>query len=438
MQNPPDTNTHAVPVQETERIVILDSLRGFAILGILLMNIPSFSLPGIGFDPWLLNETGVDYYTWFWVSWFPEGTQRALFSMLFGAGIILFIKGQEKKLGGLRPADYFFRRQLWLIAFSLFDVYILLWQGDILFDYACLGMLMFAFRNVPARWLLIAAGICFILMMARENRDLYLEKRMISKGEAIAKMDTTKIKLNLLQKESLEKMKDFKESSTREGRTKKMEKAMLKSRGSYEDLYTFRTQNYVDDLVEYVYFRLWDVLLFMFLGMAFFKMGILTGTAPVKVYVWMCLIGLGVGLTLSWFRLQPMIKYNFNWFDYARNVSFSYYELSRTFRAIGILGLIMLLYKSGWFKWIFGLLRPVGQMAFTNYLGQSLLCGIVFYGVGFGLYGELQRHEIYYVVAAVWIFQIILSNIWMRYFRFGPFEWLWRSLTYWKRQPFKK
>ena len=101
MQNSPGINTHAVPVQQTERIVLLDSLRGFAILGILLMNIPSFSLPGIGFDPWLLNETGVDYYTWFWVSWFPEGTQRALFSMLFGAGIILFIKGQEKKLGGL-------------------------------------------------------------------------------------------------------------------------------------------------------------------------------------------------------------------------------------------------------------------------------------------------------------------------------------------------
>ena len=83
-------------------------------------------------------------------------------------------------------------------------------------------------------------------------------------------------------------------------------------------------------------------------------------------------------------------------------------------------------------------MRPVGQMAFTNYLTQSILCGLVFYGVGFGLYGKLERHEVYYVVAAVWILQIIWSNIWLRYFNFGPLEWAWRSLTYWKRQPFKK
>jgi uncharacterized protein len=98
----------------------------------------------------------------------------------------------------------------------------------------------------------------------------------------------------------------------------------------------------------------------------------------------------------------------------------------------------MLLYKSGWFKWLFNMMRPVGQMAFTNYLMQSIICGLIFFGVGFGMYGRLQRYELYYVVGAVWIFQIIFSHIWMRYFRFGPFEWLWRSLTYWKAQPMKK
>jgi uncharacterized protein len=77
-------------------------------------------------------------------------------------------------------------------------------------------------------------------------------------------------------------------------------------------------------------------------------------------------------------------------------------------------------------------------MAFTNYLVQSLLCGLIFYGVGFGLYAQLQRYETYLVMAAIWLLQIIYSHIWLRYFRFGPFEWLWRSLTYWKRQPFKK
>ncbi len=83
-------------------------------------------------------------------------------------------------------------------------------------------------------------------------------------------------------------------------------------------------------------------------------------------------------------------------------------------------------------------MRPVGQMAFTNYLMQSLLVGLFFYGIGFGYFGKLQRYEIYYVVGATWVIQIIWSHLWLRYFRFGPLEWAWRSLTYWKKQPFRK
>ena len=83
-------------------------------------------------------------------------------------------------------------------------------------------------------------------------------------------------------------------------------------------------------------------------------------------------------------------------------------------------------------------MRPVGQMAFTNYLEQSFLCGLFFYGIGFGFFGKLQLYQLYYVVAAVWIIEIAWSHLWLRYYRFGPLEWLWRSLTYWKRQPLKK
>jgi uncharacterized membrane protein YeiB len=108
------------------------------------------------------------------------------------------------------------------------------------------------------------------------------------------------------------------------------------------------------------------------------------------------------------------------------------------FRSLGIFGLIMLMYKSGWFNWLFELMRPVGQMAFTNYLMQSFLCGMIFYGIGFALFGKLQRYEIYYVVLGVWIFQIIFSRLWLRYFQFGPLEWIWRSLTYWKKQPIRR
>ena len=437
------TNTSTAftaPVSQQERIVILDSLRGFAILGILLMKIPSFGLPApVGHDPSVLNEWGtIDFKTWFVVDWIPEGTQRAIFSMLFGAGILLFIGGKEKRLDGMMPADYFFRRQLWLIVFSLFDVFILLWPGDILLDYACLGMIMFAFRNLPPKKLLIGAAFCFIFMLARENRDLYHDKETIHVGEMIAKIDTTKTKLTLVQKDQLSAMQDFKERNSTEKKQKRMEKNIELNTGSYKVLYEYRTNRYLDQLVQYLFFSPWDVLLFMFIGMAFFKMGILTGQAPTKTYLWMTVIGLSVGLAVSYFRLQQQVDAKFNWYVYTKQVWFSMYELSRTFRAIGILGFIMLLYKSGWFKWLFVLFRPVGQMAFTNYLMQSLMCGLFFYGIGFGMYGKLDRHEIYYVVGAVWVIQIIYSNIWLHYFRFGPMEWCWRSLTYWKKQPFRK
>lgn len=438
MENTASTTSQfqAVPVDQSNRILIIDSLRGIAILGILLINIPSFGLAAR--DPSILNESGINYSAWWYINWIPEGTQRALFSMLFGAGIILFISGQEKRLPGMLPADYFFRRQLWLILFSVFDVFILLWQGDILLDYACFGMIMFVFRNLPPRKLLWGAGICFIFMVARENRNLYLDKSIISKGENIALLDTTTTRLNPLQKDAVNAMMDFKKSTTSEARLKRSEKNILKVSGDYGDLYTFRTDNYVNDIVEYLYFGLWDVLFCMFLGMAFFKMGILTGKSPVSVYLWMCIIGLTVGLLISYYRLQPLIKNNFDWYEYTKSISFESYSVSRLFRTLGIFGLIMLMYKSGWFKWLFALLRPVGQMAFTNYLLQSLICSIIFNGIGLGLYGQLERYQVYLVVFGIWIFQIILSHIWLRNFRFGPFEWTWRSLTYWKLQPMKK
>ena len=93
--------------------------------------------------------------------------------MLFGAGILLFVRSAQKKVEGIRPADYFFRRQLWLLVFSLFDVFILLWNGDILLDYALYGMILFTFRNLSPKKLIIAAGVCLLLMLARENRNLY-------------------------------------------------------------------------------------------------------------------------------------------------------------------------------------------------------------------------------------------------------------------------
>lgn len=427
------------PVQQKERIAIIDSLRGVAILGILLMNIPSFAYAIMGYDPSVSNESGtINYYVWYFVRLFPDGTQRALFSMLFGAGILLFISGKEKLQDSISPLDYFLRRQLWLIFFGLVNIYVLLWHGDILFDYGCYGFLMLTFRLWSPRKLIIAAGVCFLFMLARENRDLYLYKRTIARGEAVEKLDTTVNKLTPRQYEYLSAMQEIRERSTKASKLKRMEKENMLMTGSYSDVYDTRTGHYLDNLIGYTYMAIWDVIEFMLLGMALFKLGVLSGQVSTRVYALMCIIGLGGGLYFSYLNLHQFIDAGFNGFDQIKNTNVSFYELGRTLRSLGILGLLMLMFRSGVFKWFFSLLRPVGQMAFTNYLMQSLICAFIFYGIGFGYYGKLPRYQVYEVVLGIWVFQIIFSHFWLRYFRYGPFEWIWRQLTYWKKLPIRK
>ncbi len=439
MSSPTSPNL-AAPVSQQERIVVLDGLRGIALLGILLMNIPYMGLPEPAFDHLLLNnELGtINEKVWWYVNWIPEGTQRAIFSLLFGAGILLFVSRLEKRMDGMWPAEYFMRRQLWLTVFGLFNGYILLWPGDILFQYSIVGIVAFAFRRLPAKGLLIASVVCLLLMTARENRDLYKQKDMIQKGELVARLDTTKVKLSDVQKEELGAMTGMKEKSDTAALKKEMKRNLEKSTGSYEVLYNYLSG--VTAMIEfnYTYYGIWDILLFMLLGMAFFKSGVLTGQVPVKVYWAMFIGGMGLGLLLTWMRLSDIMHYKFNLFEITKNKGIEYYELSRTLRSIGLFGLLMLLFKSGWFNWLFKLMRPVGQMAFTNYLMQSLMGGLFFFGIGLGMMGKLQRYEIYLVAMAIWAIEITWSHIWLRYFRFGPLEWCWRSLTYWKKQPMRK
>ena len=429
----------AAPVAQQERITILDSLRGIAILGILLMNIPGFGLPEVQTsDPSVFNETGINYKTWYVVDWALAGTQRAIFSMLFGAGIILFISRLEKRTNGMEPAIYFFRRQMWLLAFGLFNAFVLLWFWDILYAYAIFGMLLFVFYRKSPKTLLILAFVCLVLMTVRENVDLYRNKQVIQKGELIAKIDTTQTKLTVQQQDELGAFNGMKEESSKEAKIKKAEKEISAIGGSYASLYKVQSDKSVHVELYYTYFLAWDVLLFMFLGMAFFKTGVITGNASSKIYWLMFIGGLGLGLLLSQFNQKAVVDNNFSQYEYTKNVCFNFYQVQRMLRSIGLFGLIMLMYKSGFFKWFFAIFRPVGQMAFTNYLMQSLIGALFFYGIGLNYFGKLERYELYLYTGVVWIIEIIWSHTWLRYFRFGPLEWAWRSLTYWKKQPIRK
>jgi len=174
----------------------------------------------------------------------------------------------------------------------------------------------------------------------------------------------------------------------------------------------------------------------MLLGIALFKWRVLTAERSYKFYALMALLGYGIGLSINYYELQLVLNGKFSFLAFSQS-TLTYYW-GRLFTAMGHVGLIIIFCKLPILAWLKTSLASVGKMALTNYLMQSVICMIVFTGVGFGLFGRLQRYELYYVVFSIWLFQLIISPIWLTYFRFGPAEWLWRSLTYEKAQPIRK
>jgi uncharacterized protein len=430
-----------MPIDQSGRITALDSLRGIALLGILLVNIKGFGLPDLLVtDISVQKETGLNYFTWYvFGPGVLEGTMRAIFSMLFGSGIIIFINRLEKRKKGLLPLGFFFRRQFWLLLFGLFDIYVLLWYGDILFLYAFFGLLLFPLRKLKAGYLFLITAFCLLLATAGENLELYKQKAILTKGEMIAAKDTTKTKLTDRQKDTLDELNAMIKKSNNKEKKTEISHQLTAMQGNYSAAFHLRTEMATREERTGIYYSvIWDILLFMFLGMAFYKTGILQGEASLKMYMWMAIAGLVIGLPLSYYYLQPELQYHHNYIEMIRHQRFVFYELQRFARSIGVLGLLLFIYKSGWLKKFFALMQPVGQMALTNYLAQSFLCGLFFYGPALGMFGKLQRYELYYVVFVVWIIEIAWSHAWLHRFHFGPCEWLWRSLTYWKKQPLRR
>jgi uncharacterized protein len=175
--------------------------------------------------------------------------------------------------------------------------------------------------------------------------------------------------------------------------------------------------------------------------MGLFGLGFFSNKLSTSTYGMLLLVGYGIGIPLGWSYFTGIVGSQTNLGSYLDNWRISQqqiYDIRRILLCLGHASLLMLVFRSRIVPWLMKGLSNVGQMAFTNYLLQSIICTLYFYGYGFDNYNRLRFHELYYVVFSVWILQMIYSSIWLHYFRFGPFEWLWRSLTYWKRQPMKK
>lgn len=403
----------AGPVTAEERIVPLDVLRGVALLGILPMNIQGFSMIGAAYiNPTAYGDLrGANYWVWFISHLLADQKFMTIFSMLFGAGIVLMTMRIED--AGSRSAPIHYRRMAWLVLFGLLHGY-LLWYGDILMTYGLCGLVAFVFRKMPPRRL-ITIGIVFIAVPTLVSLFLgwSMPKWPPQRVEAFTN-ETWRPTLAMITSE----LADY-----RSGWLGEMHRR-------------FRDNTFVQ-VKGFILLSFWRIEGLMLIGMALFKSGVLSARCSAKLYWSFIVAGLFIGIPIIAYGTHRDFATGWNirqslFFNY----QFNYW--ASILVSLGWVGTVMLLCHSAKAAGSTKPIAAVGRMAFTNYILDTLICTSIFYGFGLGLYGKISRTQQIELVLAIWIVQLAVSPIWLRHFRFGPFEWLWRSLTYWKRQPFRQ
>lgn len=427
-------NATLSPIETQERVTALDIMRGFVLCGILLMNINGFGLANAYGDPTISGgSTGWNLYTWIATNMFFEGTMRGLFSLLFGVGMFILLDRMDKRHAGIKGADIYFRRLTWLLLFGVLHAYLLIWSGEILFNYALMGFLVYSFRRLPPKKLIIIAVVLFSIGTLWNFMEYKGKVKLLETVEKATALKAEGKELDKDQKGALKEWEQIQEDRSPENISFYNESM----RKGYLDVVAFNAP-IVFKWKTYGPYRydVWDVLSMMLLGIALFKLKILSGEKPVRFYLAMVLIGYSIGLTVNYFETTNILNNNFSYLSfYQSNIT---YDLGRVPVAMGHIGMIMLFSKLNVLGWLKYAISCVGKMALTNYLTHSVICMIIFTGVGFGLFGKLERYELLYVVFSIWIFQLIISPIWLKYFHYGPAEWVWRRLSYFNDPPFRK
>jgi uncharacterized protein len=410
------------PVAETDRIESLDVLRGVAVLGILVMNVQSFSMIGAAYiNPTAYGDLeGINWWTWLACHVLADQKFMTIFSMLFGAGIVLMAgrregEGQSGDCPRRGPSPsapvLHYRRMAWLLVFGLLHAY-LLWYGDILFTYALCGMAAFLFRRLRP-WLLVVLGLASAAVASALAQAVGwgLASGAIPVDE-MARAWTPPVE--------------------------EIEKEIAAYRGGWLAQMPHRaTAAIFFQTLLLVLGVAWRAGGMMLLGMALFKTGVLSGRRSPGMYASFIAVALVVGV--------PMIAYGaYRNVEAGWDVRYSFFlggqwnYWGSIAVAMGWIGAVMLACRSARLRPALGPLAAVGRTALTCYLMQTVSCTTIFYGHGLGAFGRLERWEQQLVVLGVWALQLAAAPLWLRRFRFGPAEWLWRSLTYGRAQPFRR
>ncbi|MCG8309151.1 MAG: DUF418 domain-containing protein [Cytophagales bacterium] len=389
---------------QINRILSIDIIRGIAVLCILVMNIQSFAMISAAYlNPTAYGDlTGFNKAVWTISHVLADQKFMSVFSMLFGVGIILFCDSVEKR--GYRPTRFYYRRLFWLFTFGLIHGY-LFWHGDILVAYAVCGALAFLFRKLSPMILLVLGLIIFTIPSF--NYWLFGSSMEMWPPEAVDR-------LNLTWAPTEEVIENEITALT----------GGLAAQLKWRIPETFKMQTYI-----FFIWLGWRAFAMMLIGMALFKIGIFSIGFSKKFYGIISLMVLPVGYSLIIHGVNKNFEANWS-VEYSMFFGSQWNYFGSLFVAIGYLALLMLLTK--YFK--MSLLSKVGKMAFSNYLLMTIVCTVVFYG--FGNFGNVDRLGQLVIVFVVWTLVLIFSWSWLKYFYFGPIEWLWRYLTYGNKPAF--
>ena len=402
------------PTDPSDRIVALDALRGFALLGILVINIWLFGMPTIAaFNPALYGDfTGANYLAWLLSHVFFEMKFVTLFTFMFGAGMVLFLESKERK--GQPGRTLHLSRTFWLLVIGLGHAY-LLWYGDILVFYALAGVLVvWVWRWRPFRQfvlgvamfaipslLYLLAGVSYVVLDAEGRAEL--EAELLS---AFGAAFSPEREIEIYRSGWLDQMAH-----------------------RVPVAFEYHTLGFAFE-------AFWMLGGLMIVGMALYKWGIISNDRSTRVYkrVLVGAGGIGLGLVLVGVWLREV----YAWETVpVLTIAFQFNYWGAPLVAAGYLAGIMLLCRWASEGIAVRALAAVGRTAFSNYLLQTVIATTIFYGHGLGLFGQLSRVELLGVVVLIWAIQIPLSMWWLQRFRFGPIEWVWRTLTYRRRQPMR-
>lgn len=404
------------------RIATLDIVRGVAVMGILAMNIVAFAMPFQAYmNPAAFGSEGTaDYLSWLVSFVFVDGKMRGLFSFLFGASMLLVI--ERAAVAGDNPARVHFPRMLWLLAFGLVHFYFI-WFGDILSGYALVGMVAYLFHRLSSRalvrWGMGLLVVQCLIFLALGLATLFLQDAAAAPGAdaaTVAEWQALKGEFGVPGEAAL---------------AGKMGLHL----GPWSGLVGHRLGERLLDPFTAVLMFGWETLAYFLFGMVALRNGFLRGEWTGARYRKWMLVGFGVAVPV--YALLALLL----WQDgfsvpmvillvMAATVPF------RPLMVAAIAALIILATRRG--GALVDRIAAAGRAAFTNYLGTSIVMTTLFYGYGAGLYGSLSRAELWIPVVAMWALILLWSKPWLERYRYGPLEWLWRSLARGAVQPMRR